>query len=72
MEAVVWTKDLPTEPGFYWCHQFGRTRMVSVWRYSGKPYSGLFTNEDGGSPLMDSNMYKDAEWNGPIKPPVYA
>lgn len=31
----AWSKDVPTAPGFYWCHQYGRTRMVSVWKYPG-------------------------------------
>ena len=44
--------------------------MVSVWKYKDK--SELFTDEDGGAPLDDSELYGDAEWNGPIQPPVYA
>lgn len=46
--------------------------MVSVWKYPSVNDSRLFTNEDGGAPLDDRELYGGAMWNGPIQPPVYA
>lgn len=66
-----WSKDAPTTPGFYWCHQYGRTRMVSVWKYPSANDNRLFTNEDG-APLDDKELYEGAMWKGPIQPPAYA
>lgn len=63
----AWSKDVPTAPGFYWCHQYGRTRMVSVWKYPDPERDTLFTNEDG-APLDDMEMYEGAMWSGPIQP----
>lgn len=68
----TWSKEAPYAPGFYWCRQYGRTRMVSVWKYSNATDGRLFTNEDGGAPLDNLDLYEGALWNGPIQPPVYA
>ena len=65
-----WTKSIPTEPGFYWCHRLNFTRMVSVFNYG--PHcttADFFTNEDGGAPLSDASLYGGALWYGPIEPP---
>ena len=68
----IWSKEPPSAPGFYWCRQYGRTRMVSVWKYPSANDERLFTNEDGGAQLDDRELYGGAMWNGPIQPPVYA
>ncbi len=70
--SSAWSKHAPTAPGFYWCRQYGRTRMVSVWKYDDPKRDELFTNEDGGASLGDKELYEGAMWNGPISPPVYA
>ena len=59
---LLWSDTTPTENGFYWCHQNGKTRMVKVWS------DGKYTNEDGGAPVNDA-MYEGAKWYGPIEPP---
>ena len=68
----AWSEEAPTAPGFYWCRQHGRTRMVSVWKYPEPERSELYTNEDGGASLGDRELYEGAMWNGPIQPPVYS
>jgi len=70
-DYIKWTYNTPNEPGFYWCRQYGRVRMVSVWRYKNsvnKP-TQFFTNENGGTLVNDSELYADALWCGPLIPP---
>lgn len=64
-----WSSDAPSVPGVYWCLQYGRPRTVSVWKY--KDSDRLFTNEDGGAPLDDHELYGGAQWSGPIRTPAY-
>lgn len=66
-----WTKNRPSEPGWYWCRQYEKSRMVNVWRqYLNKK---LYTNEDGGAPIDDPELYGSSHgttlWCGPIDPP---
>ena len=68
-ENKGWTSEIPQAVGFYWCHQNGNTRMVSVWAYKiNNPPTNFYTNEDGGASVLDS-MYAGAKWYGPIVPP---
>lgn len=64
-----WSRDAPSVPGVYWCLQYGRPRTVSVWKY--KDSDRLFTNEDGGAPLDDHELYGGSQWSGPIRTPAY-
>ena len=66
---MVWSDDTPSTQGFYWCYQYGKTRMVNVWKYSSGKDDRLFTNEDGGSLVSDRELYEGAKWSGPITPP---
>ncbi len=66
----MWKKETPKSPGFYWCYQRGNVRMINVWSY--KPQNNddrLYTNEDGGAEVKDSELYSDALWIGPIERP---
>jgi hypothetical protein len=62
---MEWTFKKPSKTGWYWCRRYGRTRMVNVWG-DGKPF---FTNEDGGAPIDDDDLYGNSLWYGPIIPP---
>ena len=55
----MWSNDRPTTPGFYWCHQRGKTRIVHIWCY--KNGTELFTNEDGGASIKDT-LYDGTQW----------
>ena len=67
-DVAKWTKHKPARPGWYWCFQYGRVRIVHIWRYKGE--SDLFTNEDGGASINDSDYNSALWWSDPIKPPV--
>lgn len=62
----MWSNDRPTAPGFYWCHQRGKTRIVHIWCY--KNGTELFTNEDGGASIKDA-LYDGAQWMAAVNPP---
>lgn len=62
----MWSNDRPTTPGFYWCHQRGKTRIVHIWCY--KNGTELFTNEDGGASIKDM-LYDGAQWMAAVIPP---
>jgi hypothetical protein len=66
---MTWSNSTPSAPGFYWCYQHGRTRMVSVGQYAIDNANVLFTNEDGGAPVGDRELYGTAKWLGPVTPP---
>lgn len=65
-QALQWTKQRPTIPGFYWAHQHKTQRVVNVWNLQGR----LFTNEDGGAPI-NGDLYLNAHWYGPIQAPEF-
>lgn len=62
----MWLNDRPTTPGFYWCHQRGKTRIVHIWRY--KNGTELFTNEDSGASIKDT-LYDGTQWMAVVIPP---
>ena len=62
----MWSNDRPTTPGFYWCHQRGKTRIVHIWCH--KNGTELFTNEDGGASIKDM-LYDGAQWMAAVIPP---
>ena len=62
----MWSNDRPTTPGFYWCHQRGKTRIVHIWCY--KNGTELFTNEDGGASIKDT-LYDGTQWMAAVIPP---
>ena len=62
----MWSNDRPTTPGFYWCHQHGKTRIVDIWCY--KNGTELFTNEDGGASIKDT-LYDGTQWMAAVIPP---
>lgn len=66
---MEWTIKTPDGAGFYWCYQYKYMRMVSVWKYPRADDARLFTNEDGGAPVTDQELYSGALWYGPIEPP---
>ena len=61
----MWSNDRPTTPGFYWCHQRGKTRIVHIWCY--KNGTELFTNEDGGASIKDT-LYDGTQWMAAVIP----
>ena len=64
---MKWSTERPTRPGMYWCQQYNRVRIVSVWER--RDDLALLTNEDGGAYLADPELYDTAKWMGPIIPP---
>lgn len=62
----MWSNDRPTTPGFYWCHQRGKTRIVHIWCY--KNGTELFTNEGGGASIKDT-LYDGTQWMAAVIPP---
>lgn len=62
-----WTSVPPTEPGWYWLHDSGHTRLVKVWRFG--LVTKLYTNEDGGAAVTDEMYAKCKWWPLPLTPP---
>ena len=51
--ALVWTKEAPTEPGWYWCRDYGKyIHIVHV-----------------GVDLSEYQEIRNVEWSGPIPEP---
>lgn len=64
-KPLIWTRDLPTEPGYYW----DRLLMLGAEH----PTISHITRCAGGTLLLDDNgpleLYRGREWAGPIPPP---
>lgn len=68
MNPIRWTRKHPEKVGYYWVRYANNRRvkrLVHVWTYRGKN-GQMFTNEDGGAPVDDTETYPDAEWAGPV------
>ena len=59
-----WTKELPTEPGWYWCKQNGTTKMGELLSLGNILYFGRSV-----SSAHVISTFTGCEWCGPILPP---
>ena len=70
---LIWTKDAPTEEGYYWLHEDERFDIVLMEILSWGPYVQWAGTGDGRS-ISD---YHDEEegrhwwWYGPLKEPPF-
>ena len=67
--AQAWVKERPTKTGSYWIKRGDDVRVIKIWDHITPTDERLFTNEDGGAPITDPELYDNALWSGPITPP---
>ena len=62
--GLKWTKDLPTEPGYYWDRMLfpGVSPTIS---HVSRRLDGVLILDDNG----ELELYRGREWAGPIPPP---
>ena len=70
MTALTWTRERPTEPGFYWA------RVRKVLSEEWEPAETTVVYERGGSLWVETmngtgpiDRYATCEWAGPLVPP---
>ncbi len=79
---MPWTKDLPTEPGYYWCRWIGAAEdrapfVVEIEDVAGRLEVSYCGNDDS-VPLADWAVDHTVggrgggilEWSAPIEPPA--
>lgn len=69
MKTLTWTKELPSEVGFYWCRRPGpfKDDPIEISVKKVRMYAGKFSIDNSS---LSVDAYNTAtEWAGPIKPP---